>query len=146
MPKVAPPVPAEALPTESVLRKIRIPFIQRASMTIGGAREELFVIDLGLRGVFVERVSGVAPGEEVDVSFLIPGNEIVIQARCRVAWWRAPSAPGTLPALPPGNGLEFLSMSERDTERVRQHLLDYLRRHPRHRRFLRHPEEAEEGA
>lgn len=146
MPKVAPPSPAEALPTESVLRKIRVPFIQRASMTIGAAREELFAIDLGLRGVFVERAQPVAPGEEVDLSFLLPGNEIVIQARCRVAWWRAPSAPGTTPALPPGNGLEFLAMSERDAERVRQYLLDYLRRHPRHRRFLRHPEEAEEGA
>jgi hypothetical protein len=40
--------------------------------------------------------------------------------------------------------VEFVEMSARDRERVRQYLLEYLQRHPRHRRFLRHPEEAAE--
>jgi hypothetical protein len=146
MPKVAPPVPAEGLPAEPVLRKIRIPFIQRASISVGGIKEQLFLIDLGLRGVFVERTQPLDRGQEVEVWFPLPGNEIVVEARCRVAWWRAPAAAGTAPALPPGLGLEFVTMSDRDTERVRQHLLQYLQRHPGQRRFLRHPEEADEGA
>lgn len=146
MEKVAPPSPAEGLPPEAVLRKIRIPFIQRASVTIGGRREDLFVIDLGLRGVFIERPQPLEPGDEVEVWFPLPGNEITVHARCRVAWWRAGGGEARARLLPAGIGVEFVAMSERDTERVRQHLLEYLRRQPRHRRFLRHPEEAEEEA
>ena len=146
MEKVAPPAAAEGLPPEPVLRKIRIPFIQRASVTVGGRREDLFLIDLGLRGVFIERAEPLEPGEEIEVRFPLPGNELVVHARCRVAWWRpGPDTAGSR-SLPAGIGVEFVTMSGRDTERVRQHLTDYLRRHPRHRRFLRHPEEAEEEA
>jgi len=144
MPKAAPPAPADGIPAEPALRKIRIPFIQRASLAVDGAKEDLFLIDLGLRGVFAERSLSLDRGQEVEVSFPLPGNEIVVHARCRVAWWRAPVPPGTTPALPAGIGLEFVQMTDRDAERVRQHLLEYLRQHPRHRRFLRHPEEAEE--
>jgi Tfp pilus assembly protein PilZ len=145
MEKVAPPAPAEGLPPEPILRKIRIPFIQRASIAIGGRREELFLIDLGIRGVFIERPEPLAAGEEIELWFPLPGNEIAVHARGRVAWWRPPGA-GPSRKLPPGLGVEFVAMSQRDADRVRQHLADYLRQHPRHRRFLRHPEEAEEEA
>lgn len=145
MPKVAPPLSAEPLPSEAVLRKIRIPFIQRASIAVGGIKEERFLIDLGLRGVFLERGDPVERGAEIEISFSLPGNEIAIHARCRVAWWRPPSGASSL-SLPSGLGLEFVTMSDRDAERVRQHLVDYLRRHPRQRRFLRHPEDDDEDA
>ena len=145
MEKVAPPAPAEGLPTEPALRKIRIPFLQRGTVAIGGVREHLFVIDLGLRGVFIERPQPLDPGQEIEVWFVLPGNEIAVHARCRVAWWR-PAEAAARTRTTTGVGVEFVEMSARDRERVRQHLLEYLQRHPRHRRFLRHPEEAEEEA
>ena len=144
MEKVAPLPVAEELPPDRVLRKIRIPFIQRASVSVGGRREELFMVDLGLRGTFIERMEAIEPGEEIEISFALPGNEIPVRARCRVAWWRAPGDPRNTRALPPGVGVEFVEMSERDRERVRQRLAEHLRQHPRLRRFLRHPEESEE--
>ena len=144
MQKAAPPMAAAGLPDEQVLRKIRIPCIQRATVALGAGREELFIIDLGLRGVFVERPQPAAETEEIEIWFALPGNEIPIHARCRVAWVR-PCAVAVGPrSVPAGIGLEFVAMTDRDAERVRQHLLEYLRRHPRERRFLRHPEEAEE--
>ncbi|HUG55262.1 MAG TPA: PilZ domain-containing protein [Vicinamibacteria bacterium] len=146
MQKLAPPAAVEGLPPEPVLRKIRIPFMKRASVAVRDAREDLFVIDLGLRGVFLERDEPLTAGEEVEVWFALPGNEIPVHARCRVAWSRAAATAWRSRALPAGVGVEFVAMSERDAERLRQHVLDYLRRHPRHRRFLRHPEEAEEEA
>jgi len=145
MQKVAPVPPAEGLPPETVLAKIRITFIQRASVVVAGRREDLFVVDLGLRGVFLERAEPLATGATIEVSFLIPGNEIAVRARCRVAWRRAGASAGPLGGVPAGIGVEFVEMSVRDAERVREHLLAYLRRNPRHRRFLRHPE-AEEDA
>ena len=145
MEKVAPPAAAEGLPTEPALRRIRIPFFQRGTVAVGGVREHLFVIDLGLRGVFIERPQPLDPGQEIEVWFALPGNEIAVHARCRVAWWRPPEAAARTRTTT-GVGVEFVEMSAGDTERVRQHLLEYLQRHPRHRRFLRHPEEAEEEA
>ena len=146
MQKAAPPLAAAGLPDEPVLRKIRIPCIQRATVGFATGREDLFMIDLGLRGVFVERPRPGAAGEEIDLWFTLPGNEIRIHTRCRVAWVR-PSVVAVGPrALPAGIGLEFVAMTDRDTERVRQYLVEYLRQHPRQRRFLRHPEEAEEEA
>jgi Tfp pilus assembly protein PilZ len=145
MEKVAPPPAVEGLPTEPTLRKIRIPFMQRGTVAIGGAREQLFLVDLGLRGLFIERPQPLDPGQEIEVWFALPGNEIVIHARCRVAWWRSPEA-AALSRTTTGVGVEFVELSDRDRERVRQHLLEYLQRQPRHRRFLRHPEEAEEEA
>jgi hypothetical protein len=144
MQKVAPVAPVEGLPPEPVLRRIRIPFIQRASFAVGGAREDLFVIDLGLRGVFLERAQPLERGVEIEVWFRLPGNEIAVHARCRVAWFRSAGASGPAGGLPSGIGVEFVEMSRRDAERLREHLVAYLRRHPRQRRFLRHPEEAEE--
>ena len=146
MQKVAPSAALEGPLPEPVLRRIRIPFMKRASVVIRGQSEDLFVVDLGLRGVFLERGQPLEAGEEVEVRFPLPGNEIQVKARCRVAWSRAAGTSPRSRALPPGVGVEFVAMSARDTERVRQHLLDYLRRNPRHRRFLRHPEEAEEEA
>jgi Tfp pilus assembly protein PilZ len=146
MQKVAPPLPAEGLQAEAVLRKIRVPCIQRATLAIAGAREDLFMIDLGLRGVFIEWSRPVSAGEEIELWFALPGNEIRIHVRCRVAWVRPRGLTAGARTLPAGVGVEFVTISDGDAERVRQHLLEYLRRHPRHRRFLRHPEEAEEEA
>ena len=146
MDKVAPPAAADSVLPDAVLRKVRIPFIQRAAVTWSGGREDLFMIDLGLRGVFLERAQPLEDGCEIELRFPLPGNAIAIHARCRVAWSRPPGRTQGSRPLPPGVGVEFVHLSPRDALRVRQHLLDYLGRHPRHRRFLRHPEESEEEA
>jgi len=68
-----------------------------------------------------------------------------VRALCRVAWWRSPEA-AAQSRTTAGIGVEFVEISHGDTERLRRHLLQYLQGHPRQRRFLRHPEEAEEEA
>jgi Tfp pilus assembly protein PilZ len=145
MEKVAPLAATEACPTEPALRKIRIPFIRRGTVAVAGAREDLFIVDLGLRGVFIERPQPLAPGQEIELWFPLPGNEIPVRARCRVAWWRSAEA-AAQSRTTAGIGVEFVEISDGDAERLRRHLLEYLQQHPRQRRFLRHPEEAEEEA
>jgi Tfp pilus assembly protein PilZ len=131
---------AEALPPEDVLRKIRIPLIRRASLSRAGAPEDVFLIDLGLHGAFVERAEPLPVGEEVLVTFRLPDNELPVTARCRVAWWHPPGRALVSKTLPSGLGLEFLSLEDGGRERIRQFIGEYLGREPRRRRFHRQPE------
>ncbi len=135
---------AEGVPPEPVFRRIRIPFIQRALLVHAGGREELFLIDLSVRGVFAERPAPLPPGTEVETTFRLPGNELPILARCRVAWWRGPEMALTSKTLPAGIGLEFLDMDGEAVRRIRGYLTEYLRGNPRHRRFHRRPDGEEE--
>jgi hypothetical protein len=130
-------------PTDSVLRQLRIPFVRRATLLLEGAQEEVFVIDVGVSGVFVERARALSAGQHVGIRFTWPGSERPFEARCRVAWWHPEGEPLNSKSLPSGGGLEFLEMSDADRARVRSLLLEYCRRQPRVRRFLRHWPEAE---
>jgi Tfp pilus assembly protein PilZ len=136
----------ERIPPESVLRQLRIPFVRKVTLVRGSAAEEVFVIDLGLAGVFVERPEPLPVGEQLDIRLSLPDSEIPFQARCRVAWWHPEGARLASKSLPPGAGLEFVEMSTADRVRLREQLVQYCRQHPRVRRFLRHwPEEEKTG-
>lgn len=140
----AAPVAADRLPAEPIFRRIRVPFIQRATVRHRGASEELFLIDLGLRGVFLERGSPLPKGDEVEVVFPLPGNERKVTALCRIAWWHPPDMVLTSKTLPSGLGLEFVECAGDGAARIRQHLTEYLLRNPRARRFNRRPEPEED--
>lgn len=133
----------EASPPESVLRQLRIPFVRRATLEGEGRCEDVFLIDIGLEGVFVERQESLPIDEPLAIRFVWPGSEIPFQARCRVAWWHPEGAPLSSKSLPPGAGLQFTEMSEADRDRLRVLLVDYCRQNPRVRRFLRHWPESE---
>jgi hypothetical protein len=135
----------DGAPSEAVLAKIRIPFIQRARVTRGGEEQNVFLVDLGLAGVFAEHDGPVPLGEVVRVEFRLPGNEIPLSAACRVAWCH--EAGDTPKGLPSGMGLEFVDISDADRERLREHLAAYCRRDGRARRFARQwpPTDAEGG-
>jgi hypothetical protein len=134
---------ADGRPPDSILRQLRIPFVRRATIVHEGAHEEAFLIDIGLEGVFVEHSEPLPGDQPLEISFAWPGSEIPFRAQCRVAWWHSEGAPLASKSLPPGAGLQFVSMSDSDRERLRAHLVEYCRQHPRVRRFLRHwPESA----
>jgi hypothetical protein len=128
----------QAPPPESVLQQLRIPFVRRATLLRGDAEEEVFVIDIGLAGVFVERAQALENDEHLSIRFPWPGSERPFEARCRVAWWHPKGEALSSKSLPPGGGLQFVEMSEPDGERLRALLLEYCQQQPRVRRFLRH--------
>lgn len=127
----------EGAPPDSVLRRLRISLIRRATLEHRGGTQEVFIIDLGLLGLFVEREQPLPVGEEVRISFVLPGNEIPVVARCRVAWCHERGAPLMSKSLPPGLGLEFAELSETDRRRLRELILEQYRRSPRARQFVR---------
>lgn len=146
VPRAASARSREGVPPDSVLRQLRIPFVRRASLVRGQVHEDVFVIDLGLAGVFIERREALPVGDQVEIRLPMPDSEIPLLARCRVAWWHPEGAPLASKSLPAGAGLEFVEMSESDQGRLREHLVGYCRQHPRVRRFLRHwPQEEKIG-
>jgi hypothetical protein len=136
-------------PSEEVLRRIRIPFIRRAQLRCGSLVEDVFLIDLGLLGAFVERATPLVPGHTVEIRFCFPDNETPLVASCRVAWWEPAkvraAAPVAVRALPAGAGLTFIEMSVADRERVRAYIAAYYLRDPNSRRFIRHGAWNDEG-
>ena len=135
MQKTALPRAPDGAVGESVLEKVRVPFIQRAALTRGGQRADVFLMDLGLAGVFVELADPPPVGEAVDVSFRLPGNAITITARCEVAWRHAAGTPPQ--GFPPGAGLHFVEIGDGERARVREYLKEYCRRDTQARRFAR---------
>jgi PilZ domain-containing protein len=136
----------DGVPDERVLRHLRIPFVRKASLRRKDHTEDAFVLDLGLEGVFIERTEELPVGEEGEITLPWPGSEIPLKARCRVTWWHPLGSKLASKSLPSGAGLFFVEMSDVDRARLREHLVDYCRRHPRVRRFLRHwPEEERVG-
>ena len=133
----------ETSPPEGVLRQLRIPFVRRATLVGESRREEVFVIDIGMAGAFVERAEALPVDEKVEIRFAWPGSEVPFAARCRVAWWHPEGAPLSSKSLPPGAGLQFVEMSDMDRDRLRALLVEYCQQNPRVRRFLRHWPEAE---
>jgi hypothetical protein len=133
----------ETSPPDGVLRQLRIPFVRRATLVGASRREDVFMIDIGMAGAFVERAEALPVDENLEIRFPWPGSEIPFAARCRVAWWHPEGAPLSSKSLPPGAGLQFVEMSDVDRERLRALLVDYCRQNPRVRRFLRHWPEAE---
>jgi hypothetical protein len=124
------PGSGEGVPPEPILRKMRIPLVQRARLTHLGVSEDVFTADIGLLGVFVERGLPLRAGEEVEIRFALPGNEIPLVAKCRVAWFHADGVRLQSKTLPPGVGLEFLHLSDQDGERLRRYVIEHLRRQP----------------
>lgn len=114
------------------VEKVRIPFVQRASLNLQGACREAFIVDLGLEGVFLESAEAIPPSAEVGIRFPLPGNAIPLSCRGRVAWRHAGGS-----GRPPGIGIEFVAMSADDRERLREFLEAYCRRQGRGRRFAR---------
>jgi Tfp pilus assembly protein PilZ len=128
---------ASRVPREDELLRLRIPMIRKVALTLRGRAEEVFAIDVGLQGIFIERKQPLDVDEKAQVEFGVPGNELPIHALCRVAWCHQKGAPLKNKQLPAGIGLQFVEMAEADRKRLREHVLDYFRKHPKTRQF--HP-------
>ena len=139
----APSPSRDHTPPEGVLQQLRIPFVRRITLVTSARTEEVFMIDIGLAGAFIERAEPMVVDQTIEIQVPWPGSEIAFRASCRVAWWHSEGAPLNSKSLPPGAGLQFVDMSPADRERLRSLLVEYCRQNPRVRRFLRHWPDAE---
>jgi len=103
------------------------------SVTHAGVSE-----DLGTGGIYVATGHPFSRGDELLLSFLLPGCDAPIEARGRVAWVNRGDSPAK-PALSPGIGIEFIQITGSGMTLVRTGELksfiaaasdDSLRSHP----------------
>ena len=119
------------------LQRSRVSLIRRATLLVDGKSEDLLIIDLALNGVFVEREKPLPKNSRARVSFQLPGNELSVEAECRVAWLHSADGPLRSKQLPSGLGLEFVEIAEDDARRLRLYLEEHFGRAPRARQFTR---------
>jgi Tfp pilus assembly protein PilZ len=123
---------------DDALRSIRVSFIRKAVLEVDSRKEEALILDIGVRGVYVERSDALPIGQRVGVRFSIPENDLPIVATCRVAWCHRAGGKLVAKNLSPGCGLEFVDIDAAAAHRVREHVREHMERDPRARQFVRH--------
>jgi CheY-like chemotaxis protein len=90
-------------------RASRIPFHAEVRLTINGAVHTGTSEDITLSGLYVATEVPVSKGEELNLSFMLPGSDTPLEVRGRVAWVNSGSKGRT--GLKPGIGIEFLEIT-----------------------------------
>jgi Tfp pilus assembly protein PilZ len=107
---------------------LRIPFVRRCTLTFeGGQTASAFLVNINVLGAYVAFEEQPMLGEAVECRFMIPGNEIEIVAGGVVAWLN-PKQSHPVHSLPPGFGVRFEGLSERDLGRIGDMVRSYVAR------------------
>jgi len=80
-----------------------------------------YSINLSTGGVFIESSMILPEGTELTVKFNLPNSDTIIIANARVAWVNDPLCLKKV-SLPPGMGLQFLTLSMEDMHTIRRFL------------------------
>ncbi len=80
-----------------------------------------YSVDLSTGGVFIEAHYVVPVGTLLNVAFTLPHDGTTIRCTARVAWLNGP-VQRREPLLPPGMGLEFLDIGNREADALRNFL------------------------
>jgi Tfp pilus assembly protein PilZ len=105
---------------------LRIPFVRRCRLEFDGGRAtSAFLVNLNILGAYVAFDEMPLLGAAVECRFAIPGNEIEIVTRGSVAWLN-PQQSHPVHSLPPGFGVRFEGLSERDRTRIEDLVRGYV--------------------
>ena len=80
-----------------------------------------YSINLSTGGVFIESHMILPEGTELTVKFNLPNSDIIITTKASVAWTNDPLLLKKA-SLPPGMGLQFLTLSIEDMHTIRSFL------------------------
>lgn len=93
------------------------------------------VLDLSLLGVYVMTEQRPEIGEEVAVSFRVPGNSRELELLGLVAWLQGKQT-HPVHGLPQGFGLRFLRLDVGDVRLITSTILSYCQSNPIYRQYL----------
>lgn len=110
-------------------RASRIPFHAEVRLTVSGAVHSGTSEDITLSGIYVATGVLFSKGEELRLSFTLPGSDSPLEVRGRVAWINSNSGKGTN-GLKPGIGIEFLEITGQGIPFLRRaELSGFISRH-----------------
>jgi Tfp pilus assembly protein PilZ len=105
---------------------LRIPYIRRCHLKFeDGTSSSTFLVNINVLGVYVAYEAMPALGQRVLCRFPTPGNEIEIAADGVVAWIN-PQQTHPVHSLPPGFGIKFECLTDRDRDRINGLVHDYI--------------------
>ena len=93
------------------------------------------LLDLSLRGVYVATDALPVVGEEVSVSFVVPGNARELALKGAVAWVQGEQT-HPVHGLPPGFGLRFVKLDIEDVRLIARAIQAYCLSNPLYRQYL----------
>jgi len=113
------------LPDQESLEKRPNPrYLARITVFYGLDPEELlsdYSMNISSGGVFIEANSILPEGTVLTIKFNLPNSAVVIYTHARVAWVNGPDNIKKS-SLPPGMGLQFLTLSMEDIHTIRSFL------------------------
>jgi CheY-like chemotaxis protein len=104
-------------------RVLRVPLRTEVRLTIHDGFHVGMTNDVSPNGIYVTSELQPVPGDEVRVSFVLPGSEAPTEARGKVAWFREKGFSGKS-AFHSGFGVEFLEITGKGIPSIRKSELE----------------------
>lgn len=113
----------EMLDKSCAMTKRTTPRIERALSLVFKDREAFFRAYTGnvsAGGLFIKTENPLIAGDQLSVKLQLPGVSDPLQIKCEVAWARTTQE--SQPGRPPGMGVKFVQISNRDHRILKQYL------------------------
>jgi Tfp pilus assembly protein PilZ len=105
---------------------LRIPFVRRCHLQFeDGSSSTTFIVNINVLGAYVSYDAMPLLGQRVACRFGLPGSEIEVVADGSVAWIN-PQQTHPVHSLPPGFGIRFERLSDRDRVRIEELVRGYI--------------------
>lgn len=91
-------------------RSPRVPCRVTVHLTSAGVTHAGVSEDIGTGGIYVATANPFSRGDELSLSFVLPGSQTAIEVRGKVAWVNGGCSPPK-PALSAGIGIEFIEIT-----------------------------------
>ena len=95
----------------------RVPYVQPCRLSAGDTETEGTIRNISVLGIYLDVDPIPMVGERLRLRFELPDAAKAVDAEVEVAW-RNTSTRHKVPALPPGCGLRFLALGDRDRDRI----------------------------
>jgi uncharacterized protein (TIGR02266 family) len=95
----------------------RVPFVQPCRIGATGSDAEGMIRNVSVLGVYLDADPIPKVGERLRLRFALPDGLAPVEVEAEVAW-RNTATRHKVPALPPGCGLRFVTLGDRDRERI----------------------------
>jgi len=95
----------------------RVAFVQPCHVAAGGAEAEGTIRNISVLGVYLAVEPIPKAGEALRLRFDLPEGAGTVEVDAEVAWRNTPQR-RKVPSLPPGCGLRFIDLGDRDRRRL----------------------------